>query len=231
MGAKRHPSKFESLCMTVFYLIPTRQVRPYVPQPLTITEVAPGYTIGGLYAARFGCAEGRAISEFSVLPAYVRHSDKKGFLMNNFCTDSNAEGAGRDAGGIVKSPASFAWVMDERYVSLEVAKAGSPVITIKMKPLINELPFSASFPFLSVKGNNVVFFKNQYASNIGLSTSSVSIPKDSPLSGFPFGVKLLSTFWDASNVVMKEPEYVQEPVISRPDKAFGSPISKTDVRL
>ena len=227
MGDRQPPSRLQNLCITIFYLIPTRQVRPFVPQPLKISEVAPGYTVGGLYAARYGKGSLGSMSEFGVLPAYVRYGDKKGFFMHHFCADHETpRGGAKNVWGIELGSAGFAWEMGEKWIGLELSSGGETVIKLKIKPIINEMPFSASFPFLCIKGNNVVFFKNQYASNIGLSSSKVTIPDESPLHGFPLGIKLLSTFWDASNIIVKEPEYVYETVLKGADKVFGSPIGK-----
>jgi hypothetical protein len=133
---------------------------------------------------------------------------------------------GRRVWSADKTVSEFNWEISEKCISLEVAQGGSPVISVRMKPVINTTPVTAGFPILCVKGNNVVFLKNHYASNVGISTSTVSIPEGSPLKGFPFMLKLISTFWDASNVVHKEPEFIHETVIKAPEKALGTPIGK-----
>jgi hypothetical protein len=209
---------FKGLCMTVIYLVPTRKVAKLVPAPLKITEVAPGLTLGGIYAARYGKGGSGKADEFGVLPAYVGYEGRSGFFMHNYLSGEENPGC--------TEPASFNWATHGKWVSLDLAHGGSPVINVKMRPVFSHIPITASFSFLCVKGQNVVFFKNHYASNVGVSTSKIVIPDGSPIAGFPFGLKLISMFWDASNVVLKEPELVHERLLKAPEKALGTPIGK-----
>ncbi len=212
-------------CLAVFYLVPKKQVAELIPEPLKIIEVVPGVTVGGLYAARYG-REKESMSEFCILPAYVRHGEKAGYFMHHYCAD---KGSGRVHG--MREPdeshaVNFSWVITERRLEFTIHSGGAKLISVRLRPLLRNLPFSASIPLLCAKGGNVMFMRNQFASNIGLSTSRVVIPKGSPLKNFPLRVKLLSTYWEASNVLRREPEQVKERVMHRADEAFGSPFGK-----
>lgn len=209
--------------MAVFYLIRASRVKLLVPPQLNIIEVIPGYTVGGIYAAKYMKADLSSMSEFGVLPAYVRYGDKKGYFMHHFSVD--VECGGDDAkAGCVNEP-DTSWDITDNSIALDVTSGGSEMISVKLRPILRNLPFSACIPLLCVKGDNVTFMRNQFASNIGISTSTVKIPKSSPLKGFPFRFKLLSTYWDASNVVQKEQDYAKG-VMKRADEAFGSPVGK-----
>ncbi len=219
--------KLKGFCMAVLYLVPTRQVRALIPSPLEISEVAPGLTLGGLYAARYGKGGPEAASEFGLLPAYVNYGGKKGFYMHNFCVDNeDPRHCGRRILTTDRALSEFSWDIGEKHIKLDVFSGGTPVVTIRMRPIISKTPLTASFPILCVKGNNVVFLKNNYAANFGVSSSTVSVPAGSPLSGFPLKMKLISTFWDASNIILKEPEYVHEGALKRADEALGNPIGR-----
>lgn len=206
--------------MTVFYLVPAKDVRDLVPHPLKVSEVVPGFTIGGLYAARYGPG-GRdgagGTSEFGLLQAYVTYGDKKGFFMRHFCME------GKDGGAC----GAFSWDGGDKWVSLDVASGGERLLNLRMRPLLKGIPFTANIPFLCIKGNNVVYFQNHFISKIGISNSKVTIPESSPLKGYPFKYKLLSTFWDTSNVILKEPEYATAHPIKRQENVLGTPIGKS----
>jgi len=219
-------SRGRGLCMAVFYLVPVSKVGLLIPPQLKVIEVLPGYTVGGIYAAKYPAADLSSTSEFGVLPAYVRFGEKKGYFMHHFSVDVEP-GSGQVAPGADTGASSDCnWEITENKIELTVYTGGRPMIQVKLRPLLQNLPFSASIPFLCAKGENVMFMKNQFASNIGISMSSVSIPKGSPLKGFPFRFKLLSTYWDASNVVQREQEYLKGRVLTRADEAFGSPVGK-----
>lgn len=209
--------------MAVFYLVPESKVRRLIPPQLKVIEVLPGYTVGGIYAAKYPSSERSSVSEFGVLPAYVKFGEKNGYFMHHFNVDvekgSGQVGPGDDSAG----ETDCNWEITENKIDLTVYSGGSLMIQVRLRPILKSLPFSASIPLLCAKGENVVFMKNQFASNIGISMSSVSIPKSSPLKGFPFRFKLLSTYWDASNVVQHEKEFLKGRVLTRADEAFGSP--------
>ncbi|MBI5191563.1 MAG: acetoacetate decarboxylase family protein [Nitrospirae bacterium] len=219
-------ASMQGLCMNVMYLIPSGKVRPLVPAPFAVSDVLPGFTIGGLYAARYATGDNTFKSEFGVLPAYVKYGERRGFFMSCFCQDETASCAGRGPWGLDKTPGVFSWDVSERAISLDVTTPGGPLAGIRLRPIVNRTPFGTTFPILCVKGESVVFFKNYLASNIGFATSSVHIPPESPLAGFPLGLKLVSTFWDASNVVVKAPELAHERALKGAEKALGSPIGK-----
>jgi hypothetical protein len=213
------PWGLKSLCMTVFYLVPAKDVRDKVPHPLKVSEVVPGFTIGGLYAARYGAVT-NSLSEFGLLQAYVSYGDKKGFFMRNFCMEGKESADGCGCG-------AFSWDAGGKWLSLEVSSGGERLVNLRMRPIVQGIPFSANMPFLCVKGNNVVYFQNHFISKIGISNSKVTVPEGSPLMGYPFRYKLISTFWDTANVVLKEPEYATAHPLKRHENALGTPIGKT----
>jgi hypothetical protein len=209
--------------MTVFYLVPAKDVRDLVPHPLKVSEVVPGFTIGGLYAARYGNGTA-ASSEFALLQAYVTYGDRKGFFMRNFCMESKEAADGCNCG-------AFSWESGGKWLSLDVSSGGERLLNLRMRPIFKGIPFTANMPFLCIKGNNVVFFQNHFISKIGISNSKVTIPDGSPLKGYPFRYKLISTFWDTSNVVLKEPEYATTHTMKRQENVLGTPIGKTRTRV
>jgi len=215
------------LCMAVFYLVPSSRVKGLLPPKVSVIEVIPGMTLGGLYAARFPQADGAALNEFGLMQAYVRYESKKGYFLDHFCADnSGAAPAGMIHDGPSCSGSDFKWDFTGKTVSLSVRSESETAIEVRMTPLLKRLPISSCFHFLCLKGENVLVFKNRLASSIGISMTKVSIPEGSPLSGIPLKYKLLSTYWEPSNVIMKEPESVKpRSAIGRTDEAFGSHMS------
>ncbi len=226
MGLRKPYWRTRGFCMTVLYLVPAGRVRAAVPHPLEISEVAPGLTVGGIYAARYGGPGKEATSEFGLLPAYVSYGGRKGFYMRDFRADSDDQRqCGRHMPGAERAISEFNWETGDRLIDLEVSSGGAPVINIRMRPIIGA-PISAAFPILCVKGTSVVSLKNHYAGGLDISASTVSIPHESPLYGFPFKVKLISTVWDASNIVLSEPEYIRKEAMKPAEKALGTPIGR-----
>ena len=206
----------KSLSMTILYLVPVKKVKERIPEPLKVSEVVPGYTLGGIYAARYGRGKD-VLSEFGLLPAYVQFGDKKGFFTEHFCMDNTPAAEGCSGG-------QFKWGGNTKLITLEVASMGSAIISIRMRPLVSNIPFTGTLPFLCLKGTNVVYLQNHLISRIGISLSDVDMPAESPLKNFPFGPKLITVFWDTSNIIYKEPELAGQRVIQR-ENALGTPMS------
>ena len=216
-----HPKKtihnLDNLSMMIFYLVPSGQARKAVPAPLKVAEVLPGMTMGGLYAARYGASGKESVNEFGVLRAYVSHYDKKGFFISEFRSHDARKGC---------SDAEFSWVSEGGAVSLTVSSGGQSLISIKMRPTPIEVPVKSNFPFVCIKEGGSIFFQNHYVSKLGVSRTTVKIPDGSPLKGIPLGVKLMSAYWDASNIVMMEQEYAPKRGIKAVDNALGTPMGR-----
>ncbi|MHB8174744.1 MAG: hypothetical protein ACYDFU_09850 [Nitrospirota bacterium] len=205
----------KSLCMIILYLVPIKKIKGQVPEQLEVLEVVPGFTLGGIYAARYWSRGRDFVSEFGLMQSYVRFGDKKGFFIDHFCMDKNPASEGCSG--------SFSWGGKGRLVTLNVSAEGADLIDIKMRPLIKDIPFTGTLPFLCLKGNNVVYHHNHFISRIGISLSKVVLPSGSHLRDFPFGPKLFTVFWDTSNIVFQEPEYVGQRVMKQKN-AMGTPM-------
>jgi hypothetical protein len=205
---------YKNLCIMVFYLMPVGGIRQGLNPSLKIIEFLPGMTIGGLYAARYGRSADESISEFALLRSYAEYRGRKGFLLEHFMGDKN--GVGEECG-----KGQFSWDIDKKAIDLEVANANGPVAGLRVRPLIKDVPFQANFPFLCMKGENVVFTQNHFISKLSISTTTVRIPEGSPLRDAPLRLKLLSSFWETSNVIIKETEYVPK-AMKAADNVFGN---------
>ena len=209
----------KSLCMIILYLVPVRKVKDRVPGQLKVAEIVPGLTVGGIYAARYWSRGGDFVSEFGIMPSYVRYGDKKGFFIDHFCMDNNPAREGCSCG-------SFSWGGSDRLVTLNVGSEDGGLAQIKMRPLFQDIPFTGTLPFLCMKGNNVVYLQNHFISKIGISLSKVVIPAGSPLRDFPFGPKVLTAFWDTSNIIFHEPEYAGQRVMEQKN-ILGTPMGSS----
>ena len=205
---------YKNLCIMIFYLMPVGDMRQGLNPSLKIIEFLPGMTIGGLYAARYGRSADESISEFALLRAYAEYRGRKGFLLEHFMGDKNGVGEGCGKG-------LFSWDIDKNTIDLEVADVNGPVAGVRVRPLIKDVPFQANFPFLCMKGENVVFTQNHFISKLSISSTTVRIPDGSPLKDAPLKIKLLSSFWETSNVIIKETEYVPK-AMKAADNVFGN---------
>jgi len=198
---ERKPAFGTNICIAIFYLVPAGAARAGVPAPLQVVEVLPGLTLGGIYATRYGGDD--PMSEFGIFSAYANHGDKNGYYVSEIFSDAGtARGCCRDA--------TFKWYVDERRLSLDVAVEGSPYAGIGVRPLVRDVPVKTGFPIICVKEGNVVFLQNRYISKASIAATDVKFPEGSPLSGSLRGLKFLSTYWDVSNIVRREREFIHK---------------------
>ncbi len=205
--------------MIILYLVPVRKIKDRVPEQLKVAEIFPGLTMGGIYAARYGRRGRNFASEFGIMPSYVHFGDRKGFFIDHLCAENNQAREGCSRG-------SFSWSGNDRLVTLKVGSEEGGLAQIKMRPLLQDIPFAGTLPFVFMKGGNIVYLQNHFISKIGISLSRVVLPADSPLNDFPFGPKVVTAFWDASNIVFQEPEYAVQGVMKQ-KKILGTPMGSS----
>jgi hypothetical protein len=179
----------------------------FVPSPLVVSEVLPGVTLGGLYAACYETGDFGALSEFSVSPALVRYKNKRGFYIPYSITQSK-DGLTecKGAWGLKKENAGFQWEKDKSRCILRVACDGRKVAEIGLRTRLISLPMRMSFPFFHVRANGVFSYHADYTARVNLASSTVEIPDSSPLAPYAFRRKLITTLWESTKIVLYAPE-------------------------
>lgn len=193
--------------MMIFYLASSRRMMPFVPAPLEVADVLPGFTLSGLYAASYNTGTFGALSEFSAFPALVRYRNKKGFYVPCSRVESREDTYyHKGVWGLHQENAAFEWKQEKSRYILTVQSGGEKIIEIRLSAKKVSLPIRASFPFFHVRGNGIVSYHADYAASVHLSTSAVEIPEKSPLTIYGFNRKLITTFWESSKIVLHPPE-------------------------
>jgi len=200
--------------MMIFYLVPSRRAEELVPSPLEVSEVIPGATLGGLYAALYRTGDFGPLSEFSAFPALVRYGKRRGFYVPFSMVESRDDPPGnRGAWGLRKECASFEWREEEARYGLNVLCGRQKIVSVDLSAHRLTLPLRISFPFFHVRSRGVISYHADYAARVHLSSSSVEIPAESPLSEYGLKRKLITTLWESTKILLHPPESERSIVI------------------
>ncbi|NOY53609.1 MAG: acetoacetate decarboxylase family protein [Deltaproteobacteria bacterium] len=214
MNRARPPWSLSGYCIMIFYLVPARRAEELVPSPLEVSEVVPGATLGGLYAALYQTGEVGPFSEFSAFPALVRYGKRRGFYAPFSMVESLDDLPGyRGAWGLRKECASFEWREDGGHYGLDVLCGTQKIVSIQLSSHRLTLPIRVSFPFFHVRSRGVVSYHADYAARVHLSSSSVDIPAESPLTEYGLKRKLMTTLWESTKILLHPPESEKNIVI------------------
>lgn len=186
-----------SLSFIILYLIPSIKAEEYIPHPLKVVNILPGYTAGGFYIS-CNLKESERATEFACLPAYTQYEKKRGFFYNPLTASKNLWPLqdSNDCTPLIKRR--------NNSFHFEAVSDGRQIISLDLRPRLRKIPLKINYPFLMVKGSGLVFYRLNCTSNFIFSTSDVEIPHDSPFNGFPFKLKVLSCIWENNEVLVNE---------------------------
>ncbi|MBI5198966.1 MAG: hypothetical protein HZA09_03005 [Nitrospirae bacterium] len=199
----------------ILYLTPSKSVTPYISEPLQVIEVLPDYTLGGFFGALYHmdhqiqdpalkgiqhhseCGSASSIHEFSIITAFTRYKEKKGFYLNPLEPIKRQE---------------LIWEKKGHGISLCVREGFPSYISLRVIPITPSLPFGFHLPLIEMKGEGVIFYRSLPVTKISLSTSSIHIPPSSPLSELPFKSKIFSVLFNLNQVIVAEPKTIKGKV-------------------
>jgi hypothetical protein len=215
MNDGRPPWNLGGFCMMIFYLVSSRKAADFVPSPLEVSEVVPGATLGGLYAASYRSGDFGTLSEFSAFPALVRYKKKRGFFIPFSMVGSRESSwSHKGAWGLRKERAVFDWEQhDSRYV-LKVHCNDQAIVTLGLHMRRISFPIRVSFPFFHVRAHGVISYHADYAAKVHLSASTVEIPQESPIAAYGLRRKLLTTLWESTKIRLHAPQSEKNIVIT-----------------
>jgi len=214
MNRGRPPWSLGGYCMMIFYLVSSRQAAELVPSPLEVSEVVPGATLGGLYAALYQTGDFGTLSEFSAFPALVRYKKRRGFFVPFSMVESRDDLPGyKGAWGLRKECASFEWQETKDHYHLNVLCGTQRIVSIDLNTRRLTLPIRISFPFFHVRSRGVISYHADYAARVHLSSSNVDIPPESPLTEYGLKRKVMTTLWESTKILLHPPESERNVVI------------------
>ena len=209
------PWKLQGYAIATLQLVDVALVRPLVPSELEIISVFPGKTLGGIYISSYGLGSVMEYNELIVVSAIANYTGKWGAWISHIYVDNpHSVAGGREIWGLPKELAQFSW---EGSHSVKAAPLGYRVTVCQGNRQLCSLgysqqsltlPISLNGSFFSAKSNNLLWFKGEFQSRIGLIKSELEVAKESPFASLNLGQPLLTVACEDMRLIANPPEIV-----------------------
>ncbi|MEH2117083.1 acetoacetate decarboxylase family protein [Nostoc sp.] len=200
------PWTLQGYAIQTLHLVNIDRVRPLIPLELKILSVWPGKTLASVYLSNYQSGSVLEYSELIIAPALVNYQSKIGAWISHIYVDNaDSVAGGREIWGLPKEPAEFTWEQGERItVHQENRKLCS--LNYNRQNLAWRQWLSAST--FSTKGADLLIFPAAFESILGLISSKLEIPAESPFSGIGLGQPWLTVRCEQMSLRVDAPKVV-----------------------
>ena len=193
------PWTLKGYAVQTLQLVDIEQASKFIPSELEVISLLPGKTLGSIYISAYESGSILKYNELIVVAGFVRHQGKFGGWISHIYVDNpDSVAGGREIWGLPKEMADFTW----NNGSVRVSQNNRELCSLRyQKGLFNfstwwQQQLSAgSFGGL---GTELLFFENQFKSQISLMQGKLEIPQESPF------VSLLDKPWLTLNLQQLE---------------------------
>jgi len=206
MAYPQAPWTLQGYAFQTVQLIDIDKVRPLVPSELEIISVWPGKTVGGVYLSSYKSGSVLEYNELIVVAALLGYRGKFGGWISHIYVDNpDSVAGGREVWGLPKELAEFTWEKGER---VTVRQGNRLLCSLSY----NQQAFgwrqwlgASSF---STLGSDLLLFPAELESRLGLVSSKLEVPADSPFASLGLGQTWLTVHCDQMRLVVGAPEVV-----------------------
>lgn len=184
------------------------RVRPLIPSELDIVSVWPGRTLGGVYLSRYGSGSVLEYSELLVIAAFVSYEGKFGGWVSHIYVDNpDSVAGGREIWGLPKELAEFAWQQGD--LERVTVRQGNRILcsfSYSQQSFGWRQWLGASG--FSTLGSKLLLFPAEFESRLGLISSKLEIPAESPFNSLDLNQTWLTVRCDEMQLKVRGPEIV-----------------------
>lgn len=191
-------------------LVEIERVRPFIPKELNINSVWLNQTLSCVYIAQYGAGSALEYNELIVAPAFVRYGWNWGMWISHIYVDHpDSVAGGREIWGLPKELAEFRWAEN----SVAVYQSNQRLCNFSFTQATFPFHFPLKGTVLSTLGSNLLSFKGEIESRLGLSETQLDIPLSSPLNRLQLGQSWLSASCESMRLVAGVPEVIGKVAI------------------
>ncbi|BAY20381.1 hypothetical protein NIES2100_01220 [Calothrix sp. NIES-2100] len=206
MSYPQAPWKLQGYAMQTLHLVNINRVRSLVPLELDIISVWPGKTVASVYLSYYGSGSELEYSELIVVPAIVGYQGKFGAWVSHIYVDHvDSMAGGRDIWGLPKELANFDWEQGQR---ITVRQGNRKLCTLNYGQQGMAWRQKLGASSFSAIGANLVIFPAEFESRLGLISSQLEVPAESPFYEIGCGQPFLTTRYEDLNLQIGAPEVV-----------------------
>lgn len=200
------PWTLQGYAIQTLHLVNVDQVRPLIPLELEIISVWPGKTLASVYLSYYGSGSVLEYSELIVVPALVNYQSKiGGWVSHIYVNNPNSVAGGREIWGLPKELAKFTWEQG-KFVTVHQENRKLCSLNYNQQSLAWRQWLTASA--FSTKGGDLLIFPAEFESVLGLISSKLEIPGESPFSGIGLGQPWLTVRCEQMSLRIDAPNVV-----------------------
>ncbi len=205
------PWTLQGYAIQTLHLVNIDQVRPLIPLELEIISVWPGKTLASVYLSHYGSGSVLEYSELIIAPAVVNYQSKIGGWVSHIYVDNaDSVAGGREIWGLPKELAKFNWEQG-KHVTVHQGNQKLCSLNYNQQSLAWRQWLSASA--FSAKGDNLLIFPAEVESVLGLISSKLEVPAESPFSEIGLGQPWLTVRCEQMSLRIDAPKVVGQMAI------------------
>ncbi|MCC5656343.1 acetoacetate decarboxylase family protein [Nostoc sp. XA010] len=205
------PWTLQGYAMQTLHLVNIDQVRPLIPLELEIISVWPGKTLASVYLSHYGSGSVLEYSELIIAPAVVNYQRKIGGWVSHIYVDNaDSVAGGREIWGLPKELAEFTWEQG-KHVTVHQGNRKLCSLNYNHQSLAWRQWLTASA--FGAKGGDLLIFPAEFESVLGLISSKLEIPGESPFSGIGLGQPWLTVRCEQMSLQIGAPNVVGQMAI------------------
>ena len=204
------PWTLQGYAFQTLQLLDVDRVRLLIPFELNIISVLPGKTLGGVYLSYYGTGSVLKYSELIAIAGFVSYAGKFGGWVSHIYVDnSDSVAGGREIWGLPKELAEFNW-QDNRVT----VRQGNRILchfNYNQQSFGWKQQLGASS--FSTLGSNLLIFPAELEARLGLVSSKLEIPVESPFAKLNIGQPLLTVHAEHMRLKVDAPAVVGQRVV------------------
>jgi acetoacetate decarboxylase len=198
-------------------LLDIATARSFVPPELEIVAILPGKTLGGVYLSTYESGSVLEYNELIVTCGLTRYQGQTSSWISHIYVDNATSVAGgREIWGLPKEMADFSWTNN----NVTVSQGDRELCSLKYQRNWLNLAtwWKPQFSAGSFGGLNtdLLQFNNQFAAEISLLSSNLTIPTSSPFASLQLGQPWLTINMDQLNLTAGSPQVIGQKSIINP---------------
>ncbi|MEG3841563.1 acetoacetate decarboxylase family protein [Microcoleus sp. herbarium14] len=209
------PWHLQGYAVQTLQLVDVARVRPLVPSELEIISLFPGKTLGGIYISSYGLGSVMEYNELIVVSAIAHYAGKLGAWISHIYVDNpNSVVGGREIWGLPKELAQFSWEGSHSVKAaplgyrVTVSQGNRQLCSLGYSQQSLTLPISLNGSFFSANSNNLLWFKGEFQSRIGLIKGELEVTVESPFASLNLGQPLLTVACEDMRLIANSPQIV-----------------------
>ncbi len=200
------PWKLQGYAIQTLNILDIDRVRPLIPSELNIISVWPGKTLGGVYLSYYAPGSELEYSELIVIPALVGYKGKFGGWVSHIYVDNpDSVAGGREIWGLPKEMAEFTWDQDN-HVTVRQGNRTLCRLNYNRQDFGWQQWIGASS--FSTLGSDLLLFPAEAEFRLGIVSSKLEIPSQSPFASLNIGQPWLTVHADQMRLKVGAPEVV-----------------------